>query len=87
MSEETPSIGHNSVASAELRQLIERIERLEEDKRAVADDIKDVYAEAKGRGYSPKTIRAVIKLRKKDPDKRAEEEAMLEIYLHSLGMI
>ena len=76
----------DTVAAAELRQLIERIERLEEEKASLQDDIKDVMAEAKGRGYDTKAIRAIIRLRKKDPNERQEEEAILELYKNALGM-
>lgn len=76
----------DNVAAAELRQLIERIERLEEEKSALQDDIKEVMAEAKGRGYDTKAIRAIIRLRKKDPNERQEEEALIELYMTALGM-
>lgn len=76
----------DTVAAAELRQLIERIERLEEEKASLQDDIKDVMAEAKGRGYDTKAIRAIVRLRKKDPNERQEEEAILELYKNALGM-
>ena len=76
----------DTVAAAELRQLIERIERLEEEKSSLQDDIKDVMAEAKGRGYDTTAIRAIIRLRKKDPNERQEEEAILELYKNALGM-
>ena len=76
----------DTVAAAELRQLIERIERLEEEKVSLQDDIKEVMAEAKGRGYDTKAIRAIIRLRKKDPNERQEEEAILELYKNALGM-
>jgi uncharacterized protein (UPF0335 family) len=79
-------IGHNSAAGNQLRSIVERIERLEEDKRAIADDIKDVYAEAKGNGYDVKQMRAVVRLRKQDQKKRAEEAAILDRYLHALGI-
>ncbi|MDH1266727.1 DUF2312 domain-containing protein [Rhizobium pusense] len=84
------SIGHNSgetVASAELRQIIERIERLEEEKKAIQGDIKDVYGEAKGRGYDTKAIRKIIARRKRDADELAEEEMILDTYLAALDMI
>lgn len=84
------SIGHNSgetVASAELRQIIERIERLEEEKKAIQGDIKDVYGEAKGRGYDTKAIRKIIARRKRDADELAEEEMVLDTYMAALGMI
>ncbi len=76
----------SSVAADELKQLVERIERLEEDKKAVSDDIKDVYAEAKGRGFDTKAIRTLIRLRAKRPDERAEEEAILDLYKQAIGM-
>lgn len=76
----------DTVAAGELRQLIERIERLEEDKQAIADDIKDVMAEAKGRGYDTKAIRTIVRLRKKDANERQEEEAILDLYKAALGM-
>lgn len=75
-----------SVAAAELRQFIERIERLEEEKQTIADDIKDVMGEAKGRGYDTKAIRTILRLRKKDKDERMEEEAILQTYMAALGM-
>lgn len=83
MSEETST---ENVAAAELRQFIERIERLEEEKATLNDDIKDVYGEAKGRGYDTKAMRTIIRLRKKDPNERQEEEAILDTYLAALGM-
>lgn len=74
-------------ASAEqLRLLIERIERLEEEKKGIADDIKDVYAEAKATGFDPKTMRKIIALRKMTTEDRREMEAILETYLAALGM-
>ena len=74
-------------AKGQLKALVERIERLEEEKKAIADDIKDVYAEAKGNGYDVKALRKIIRLRKQDKNERAEEEAILETYMHALGMI
>lgn len=87
-----PGIGHNSadihdVAQDQLRSFVERIERLEEEKQTIVDDIKDVYAEAKGNGFSTKSLRVVIRRRKMDADKLAEEEAITELYLQALGMI
>lgn len=81
-------IGHNSenVAADQLRLLIERIERLEEEKKGIADDVKDVYLEAKAVGYDTKTIRSVIRLRKMEKHDRQEAEALLETYLAALGM-
>jgi uncharacterized protein (UPF0335 family) len=80
------SLGSGTVASGQLKSLIERIERLEEEKKAIADDIRDVFAEAKGQGFDTKIMRQVIKLRKKDTAERQEEEALLDLYLHALGM-
>ena len=74
-------------AKDQLKAFIERIERLEEEKKAISGDIRDVYAEAKGNGYDVKALRAVIRLRKQDKDERAEHEAILETYMHALGMI
>ena len=74
------------VAGERLRQFIERIERLEEEKAALAGDIREVYAEAKGVGFDPKIMRQVIKLRKMDKDEVQEQDALLETYLHALGM-
>jgi uncharacterized protein (UPF0335 family) len=90
-------IGHNGgpaleastegVAADELRQFVERIEKLEEEKSGIAGDIKDVYAEAKGRGFDTKIIRKIIAMRKRDHAEIKEEEAVLELYLHALNMI
>ena len=74
------------VAADQLRAFIERIERLEEEKKVIADDIKDVYAEAKGNGYDTKVLRQVVRLRKQDSSERQEMEALLDLYLHALGM-
>lgn len=81
--------GHNRRATESddrLRLLIERIERLEDEKKGIGDDIKDVYGEAKATGYDPQTMRRIIKLRKMKPDDRAEAEALLATYCASLGM-
>jgi uncharacterized protein (UPF0335 family) len=74
-------------AKDQLRAIVERIEHLEEEKKAIADDIKDVYAEAKANGYDVKALRKIIRLRKQDKNERAEEEAILETYMQALGMI
>lgn len=79
--------GSTTIAQGQLRSFIERIERLEEEKAALAADIKEVYAEAKGNGFDTKVLRAVIALRKKDNAERQEEEAVLELYMHALGML
>ena len=75
-----------TVAAGQLRALIERIERLEEEKKTIADDIKDIYAEAKGNGFDTKAIRTIICLRKKDQAEREEEETILDLYKAALGM-
>ena len=74
------------IAAAELRQFIERIERLEEEKKGLQDDVKDVFAEMKGRGYEPKIVKKILQLRKKDANERQEEESLLEVYMSALGM-
>ncbi|MEZ5839234.1 MAG: DUF2312 domain-containing protein [Hyphomicrobiales bacterium] len=74
------------VAGAQLRSFIERIERLEEEKKTISDDIKDVFAEAKATGFDVKTMRQVIRIRKQDKEERQEAEALLDLYLHALGM-
>lgn len=75
------------VAKDQLLSIIERIERLEEEKKGIADDIKEVYAEAKGNGFDTKILRKVVSLRKQDAAEREEQEAILELYLNALGMI
>ena len=75
-----------SVAADQLKALIERIERLEEEKAGIAGDIREIYAEAKGNGFDTKVMRKIISLRKKDHAERQEEEAILELYLQALGM-
>lgn len=84
---EIASIGHNSVAGKELLAQIEKIERIETEKKAAADDIKDVYAYLKGQGFDAKIVRGIVRLRKQDKAKRDEERALTETYLHALGMI
>ncbi len=79
-------IGHNSVAADQLRLLIERVERLEEEKKGVSDDIKDVYLEAKATGYDVKTMRAIVKRRKMERHARQEADALLETYESALGI-
>jgi uncharacterized protein (UPF0335 family) len=80
-------LAEGSIAADELKLLIERIERLEGEKKGVSDDIKDVYGEAKARGYDPKTMRTVIRLRKMENQARQEAEAMVETYMQALGMV
>lgn len=74
------------VAASQLRSFIERIERLEEEKKTISDDIKEVYAELKGSGFDSKAVREIIRLRKKEDHERQEEEAMVQLYKNALGM-
>jgi len=74
-------------AKDQLKAFIERVERLEEEKKTIADDIRDVYAEAKGTGFDVKALRTIVRMRKQDIDERKEHEAILETYLHALGML
>lgn len=74
------------IAAEALRNFIERIERLEEERKGLADDVKDVYAEAKSHGFDPKIMRQVIRLRKMEEDARKEQEALIDLYAHALGM-
>jgi uncharacterized protein (UPF0335 family) len=76
----------NPATAGQLKAFIERIERLEEEKRQIADDVKDVYAEAKANGFDAKILRKIISLRRQDADERREQEAILETYLRALGM-
>lgn len=86
--EDDRGIGDNSLAADErLRLLVERVENLEEEKKGVADDIKDVYAEAKAVGYDIKVLRRIVRDRKKNRDDRMEEEAVYETYAAALGML
>ena len=75
----------NTTAQGKLKSLIERIERLEEDKAAVANDLKEVYAEAKGEGFDVKIVRKVVRIRKQDSAKRQEEEALIDLYISAIG--
>ncbi|MCV3238792.1 DUF2312 domain-containing protein [Mesorhizobium sp. ZC-5] len=75
-----------TVAAGQLRAFIERVERLEEEKKTISDDIKEVFAEMKGTGFDTKAVRAIIRLRKKDQAERQEEEAILDLYKAALGM-
>lgn len=91
------NIGHNSKATEDrpstsfakdqLKAIVERIERLEEEKKTISDDIRDVYAEAKGNGYDVKALRTIVRMRKQDANERAEQETILETYMAALGMI
>ena len=80
-----PDVG--GIAGEQLKSLIERIERLEEEKRALTEDIKEVYAEAKGTGFDPKIMRQIIRIRKRDKDELDEEETLLDVYKRALGMM
>lgn len=77
----------HGVARDQLRAFIERIERLEEEKKTVADDIREVFGEAKGTGFDVKAMRSILRLRKKDPAERQEEESILDLYMSALGMV
>ena len=85
MAESTP--GSQTVAAGQLRAFIERIERLEEEKKTIADDIKEVFAEMKGTGFDTKAVRAIIRIRKQDQAERQEAESILELYMSALGMV
>jgi len=74
-------------AKDQLKAIIERIERLEEEKKTISDDIRDVYAEAKGNGFDVKALRTIVRMRKQDENERAEQETILETYLQALGML
>jgi uncharacterized protein (UPF0335 family) len=82
--EDSPS---TRFAKDHLKAFVERVERLEEEKKTISDDIRDVFAEAKGNGFDVKALRAVIRLRKQEPDERREQEAILDTYLAALGML
>ena len=79
-----PAQGHN--ANAQLKSIVERIERLEEERTVISSDIRDVYAESKGNGYNVKALRRLIALRKQDPNERQEFETILDTYMHAVGM-
>ena len=80
------TVSSDSAAQDQLRAFIERIERMEEEKKAIADDIREIYAEAKGNGFNTKVLRRIIALRKQDHAERMEEEALLDLYMAALGM-
>jgi uncharacterized protein (UPF0335 family) len=79
-------VATESVAQDQLRAFVERIERMDEEKRAIADDIKEIYAEAKGNGFDTKVLREVIRIRKQDHAERMEQESLLDLYMAALGM-
>ncbi len=77
----------HSFAKSQLKAIVERIEKLEEEKKAISDDIKDVYGEAKGNGFDVKALRTIVRMRKQDADERQEQETILETYMQALGML
>lgn len=77
--------GSEAINAGHLRALIERIERLNEERKALGEDIKEVFAEAKGQGFDPKIIRKIVSLRGQDPEKRVEEETLVDLYMAALG--
>jgi uncharacterized protein (UPF0335 family) len=79
--------GPGGFAAGQLKSFVERIERLEEEKKTISDDIKDVYGEAKANGFDVKILRQVIRLRKQDADERSEQETLLDLYMAALGML
>jgi len=84
--ERTSDIAETGVAAQELKQFVERVERLEEEKKAISDDIRDVFAEMKGRGFDTKVVRQIIRIRKQDHAERKEMEAILDLYMAALNM-
>lgn len=86
MNEQNPGVGHNSVSGERLKSFIERIERLTEEKDAIQEDIKEVFGESKSVGFDVKTIRKIVKLRKMDTEKRAEEDQLLALYKSAIGL-
>jgi uncharacterized protein (UPF0335 family) len=84
INKETASL---TIARDQLKSIIERVEKLEEEKKAIADDIRDVYAEAKANGFDVKSLRTIVRLRKIEPTEREEQDAILETYMHALGML
>lgn len=76
-----------NLSKEQLKAIIERIERLEEEKKTISDDVRDIYAEAKGNGYDVKALRTIVRMRKQDADDRREQETILETYMHALGML
>ena len=82
-----PDDSAHSFAKGQLKAIVERIERLEEEKKTISDDIKDVYGEAKGNGFDVTALRTIIRMRKQDTDERQEQETILETYMQALGML
>jgi uncharacterized protein (UPF0335 family) len=87
MADEGEQVVSQTVAAGQLRAFIERIERLEEEKKTISEDIKEVYAEMKGSGFDTKAVRTIVRLRKKDQAERQEEESILDLYMNALGMV
>ena len=84
---EQPEAANTRFAKDQLKAFVERIERLEEEKKTISDDIRDVYAETKGNGFDTKALRTIIRMRKQDANERAEQETILETYMQALGML
>lgn len=80
-------VGHNSIPKDQIRSIIERVERLEEEKKVISSDISDLYKEAGGNGWDVKALKTIVRMRKQDANERAEQETILDTYLHALGMI
>ena len=79
--------GHNSIAGDRLRSIVERVERLEDERKALTADVKDIYTEAKSAGFDVKVIRQLIRIRKQEPSEVEEQDALLDLYKHAIGMI
>ena len=79
--------GHNLPAKDQIRAMVERVEKLEEEKATIASDIKDVFTEAKGNGFDCKALRTIVRMRKQDPKERDEQEKVLETYMQAMGML
>ena len=84
---EAPEAARTKFGKDQLKAFVERIERLEEEKKTISDDIRDVYAESKSNGFDVKALRTIVRLRKQDANERAEEETILETYMQALGML
>jgi uncharacterized protein (UPF0335 family) len=82
-----PEAPATSFAKDQLKAIIERIERLEEERKTISDDVRDIYAEAKGNGFDVKALRTIVRMRKQDANERAEQEAILETYQAAMGML
>jgi uncharacterized protein (UPF0335 family) len=81
-----PQAGHNSISKDQLKAIVERVERLNEEKKTISDDIADVFTEAKGNGFDVKVLRTLVRMRKQDANERAEQASILDLYMHALGM-